>query len=191
MDLAYPPEVEALRTQVRSFLDRRIVPRIGEWHQEVSQGQYPVSFIEMLKTEARSEGLWNLFLPGLREDEPGTRLTNLQYAPLAEIMGRVAWASEVFNCNAPDTGNMELLHLAASPEQYQQWLAPGSEPVGHAYAGKGDTFPGELLAMAQRFPNARIVGAHWGGGLPFYAHMPEVREALANVWFDSAASPFL
>ena len=67
----------------------------------------------------------------------------------------------------------------------------GSEPVGHAYAGKGDTFPGELLAMAQRFPDARIVGAHWGGGLPFYAHMPEVREALANVWFDSAATPFL
>ena len=67
----------------------------------------------------------------------------------------------------------------------------GSEPVGHAYAGKGDTFPGELLALAQRFPAARIVGAHWGGGLPFYAHMPEVREALANVWFDSAATPFL
>ena len=124
MDFAYSPEVEALRTQVRSFLDRHIVPRIGQWQQEVSQGQYPVSFIEILKTEARSEGLWNLFLPGLREDEPGTRLTNLQYAPLAEIMGRVAWASEVFNCNAPDTGNMELLHLAASPEQYQEWLVP-------------------------------------------------------------------
>jgi predicted TIM-barrel fold metal-dependent hydrolase len=67
----------------------------------------------------------------------------------------------------------------------------GSEPVGHAYPGKGDTFPGELLALAQRFPEARIVGAHWGGGLPFYAHMPEVREALKNVWFDSAATPFL
>jgi predicted TIM-barrel fold metal-dependent hydrolase len=67
----------------------------------------------------------------------------------------------------------------------------GSEPVGHAYTGKGDTFPAELLAFAQRFPEARIVGAHWGGGLPFYAHMPEVREALRNVWFDSAATPFL
>ena len=66
-----------------------------------------------------------------------------------------------------------------------------SEPVGHAYAGKGDTHPKSLLALIQRFPQARIVGAHWGGGLPFYALMPEVREALANAYFDSATSPFL
>ena len=105
-------------------MDQHIVPRIGQWHQEVDQGRYPMSFMEELKSNARAEGLWNLFLPGLRDDEPGTRLTNLQYAPLAEIMGRVPWASEVFNCNAPDTGNMELLHLAASPEQYQEWLVP-------------------------------------------------------------------
>lgn len=67
----------------------------------------------------------------------------------------------------------------------------GSEPVGHAYAGKGDTHPQQLLALAERFPEALIVGAHWGGGLPFYGHMPEVRKAIQNVWFDSAASPFL
>jgi predicted TIM-barrel fold metal-dependent hydrolase len=67
----------------------------------------------------------------------------------------------------------------------------GSEPVGHEYAGKGDTHPGELLALATRFPDVRIVAAHWGGGLPFYAHIPEVREALANVYFDSAATPLL
>ena len=67
----------------------------------------------------------------------------------------------------------------------------GSEPVGHDYPGKGDTYPSELLALARRFPDVRIVGAHWGGGLPFYAHMPEVREAIRNVWFDSAATPFL
>ena len=80
--------------------------------------------IEPLKQQARAEGLWNLFLPGLREDEPGTRLTNLEYAPLAEIMGRVFWASEIFNCSAPDTGNMELLHLFATPEQREAWLVP-------------------------------------------------------------------
>jgi len=77
-----------------------------------------------LKRAARAEGLWNLFLPTLREDEPGTRLTNLEYAPLAEIMGRVAWASEVFNCSAPDTGNMELLHLFADAKQRAEWLLP-------------------------------------------------------------------
>jgi predicted TIM-barrel fold metal-dependent hydrolase len=66
-----------------------------------------------------------------------------------------------------------------------------SEPVGHAYAGKGTTHPQELLAFAERYPNASIVGAHWGGGLPFYTLMPEVRSALANVFFDSATSPFL
>ncbi|MCM3372905.1 acyl-CoA dehydrogenase family protein, partial [Bacillus velezensis] len=69
-------------------------------------------------------GLWNLFLPHLKDDEPGMGLTNLEYAPLAEIMGRVSWASEVFNCNAPDTGNMELLHMFATPEQREQWLLP-------------------------------------------------------------------
>ncbi|MCB2019874.1 MAG: acyl-CoA dehydrogenase family protein, partial [Burkholderiaceae bacterium] len=72
----------------------------------------------------RAAGLWNLFLPALRDDEPGTRLTNLDYAPLAEIMGRIPWASEVFNCSAPDTGNMELLHLFATPEQSARWLRP-------------------------------------------------------------------
>ena len=124
MDFSYGQKVEALRTQVRAFMDTHIVPRIAQWHEEVNAGQYPVSFMEELKERARDEGLWNLFLPHLREDEPGTRLTNLEYAPLAEIMGRVSWASEVFNCNAPDTGNMELLHMFATPAQREQWLKP-------------------------------------------------------------------
>jgi predicted TIM-barrel fold metal-dependent hydrolase len=67
----------------------------------------------------------------------------------------------------------------------------GSEPVGHSYAGKGDTHPQGLLEMIERFPGVRLVGAHWGGGLPFYALMPEVKEALSNTYFDSATSPFL
>ena len=124
MDFSYTSKVEDLRQRVQAFVDVHIVPRIGDWHREVDEGQLPVSFVEELKTSARSEGLWNLFLPGLRDDEPGTALTNLEYAPLAEIMGRVSWASEIFNCSAPDTGNMELLHLFATPEQYQEWLLP-------------------------------------------------------------------
>jgi acyl-CoA dehydrogenase len=124
MDFAYAPKVEALRRRVQDFMDAHIVPRMRQWNEEVRQGQYPVSFMEDLKAMAKSEGLWNLFLPGLRDDEPGTRLTNLEYAPLAEIMGRVGWAAEVFNCNAPDTGNMELLHMFATAEQKEAWLRP-------------------------------------------------------------------
>ncbi|RQP97705.1 acyl-CoA dehydrogenase family protein [Burkholderia stagnalis] len=124
MDFGYTPEVEELRGRLGAFMDEHIVPRIRQWHHEVHAGRYPVSFMEDLKARAKAEGLWNLFLPHLNASEPGMGLTNLEYAPLAEIMGRVSWASEVFNCNAPDTGNMELLHMFASPEQREQWLKP-------------------------------------------------------------------
>ncbi|MCQ4322888.1 acyl-CoA dehydrogenase family protein [Stutzerimonas stutzeri] len=124
MHFAYSPGVDALRRQLLAFMDQYIVPRIGAWHEEVAAGAYPVSFMDDLKALARSEGLWNLFLPSLGADEPGMGLSNLDYAPLAEIMGRVHWASEVFNCNAPDSGNMELLHMFATPEQRERWLKP-------------------------------------------------------------------
>lgn len=124
MNFAYSEQSLQLQARLNNFMDAHIVPRISQWQQEVSAGIYPVSFMEDLKALAKEEGLWNLFLPDLRDDEPGTRLTNLDYAPLAEIMGRVSWASEVFNCNAPDTGNMELLHLCATPEQRERWLLP-------------------------------------------------------------------
>ncbi|HYZ26895.1 MAG TPA: acyl-CoA dehydrogenase family protein [Geminicoccaceae bacterium] len=124
MEFAYSPRVEQLRTEISAFMDRHVVPRLADWQREVAAGAWPPSMIEPLKQQARAEGLWNLFLPGLQSDEPGTRLTNLEYAPLAEIMGRVFWASEIFNCSAPDTGNMELLHLFATPEQRERWLNP-------------------------------------------------------------------
>jgi acyl-CoA dehydrogenase len=124
MDFAYSPKVEELSRRLRGFMDEHVVPQIPAWQREVEAGAWPPSMIEPLKARARAEGLWNLFLPGLKEDEPGTRLSNLEYAPLAEIMGRVFWASEVFNCSAPDTGNMELLHLFATPAQRERWLNP-------------------------------------------------------------------
>jgi acyl-CoA dehydrogenase len=124
MDFAYSPKVEELRSRLLGFMDEHVVPQIPAWQREVEAGAWPPSMIEPLKARAKAEGLWNLFLPGLKEDEPGTRLANLEYAPLAEIMGRVFWASEIFNCSAPDTGNMELLHLFATPAQRERWLKP-------------------------------------------------------------------
>ncbi|MCH7627423.1 MAG: acyl-CoA dehydrogenase family protein [Proteobacteria bacterium] len=124
MDFEFSARVNALRQQVEEFLDRYMLPYNAQWHRETMAGRFPLDIMEPLKQIARSEGLWNLFLPALRDDEPGTRLTNLEYAPLAEIMGRLPWASEAFNCNAPDSGNIELLHLFATPEQRAQWLVP-------------------------------------------------------------------
>jgi len=124
MDFSYSEKTEQLRAQLSAFMDAHVMPRLAQWSEEVHSGQYPVSFMDDLKALAKSEGLWNLFLPHLRDDEPGTRLTNLEYAPLAEIMGRVPWSSEVFNCNAPDTGNMEVLHMFGSEAQKEQWLKP-------------------------------------------------------------------
>jgi acyl-CoA dehydrogenase len=124
VDFEYSPKVEELRARVREFMERYVLPANRSWQHEAESGRFPLQLVNDLKALARDEGLWNLFLPALREEEPGTRLTNLEYAPLAEIMGRIPWASEAFNCNAPDTGNMELLHLFATPAQYRQWLRP-------------------------------------------------------------------
>jgi acyl-CoA dehydrogenase len=124
MDFSYSPKCEAMRAQVRDFMDDHVMPRLGLARREADEGRCPLSFMDDLKALARSEGLWNLFLPGLHGDEPGQGLSNLDYAPVAEIMGRVDWASEAFNCSAPDTGNMELLHLFATPEQSERWLKP-------------------------------------------------------------------
>ena len=124
MDFAYSPRVEELHARLSAFMEMQILPANRRWLELAEGGVYPLEVIEPLKAEARAAGLWNLFLPGLRQDEPGTRLTNLEYAPLAEMMGRIPWAAEVFNCNAPDTGNMEILHLFATPEQRRQWLEP-------------------------------------------------------------------
>jgi acyl-CoA dehydrogenase len=124
MDFGYSDRAQAFRQRLDDFIDRYLLPYNAAWHQSVAQGIYPPPFVQDLKAMARSEGLWNLFLPGLRPDEPGTAMSNLDYAPLAESMGRLPWAAEVFNCSAPDTGNMELLHLFATPAQREQWLKP-------------------------------------------------------------------
>ena len=124
MDFTPSPLALQLRNRLQAFIDRYVLPYNAAWHAAVQAGDYPPPFLDDLKALAREEGLWNLFLPGLQADEPGTRLSNLDYAPLAEAMGTLPWAAEVFNCHAPDTGNMELLHRFATPAQRAQWLAP-------------------------------------------------------------------
>lgn len=124
MDFGYSQKVLDLQAKLGSFMENLVLSNNERWHREVEAGNYPLELIDELKAQAKASGLWNLFLPGLRDDEPGTRLTNLEYAPLAEIMGRVPWSAEVFNCSAPDTGNMEILHMFATPQQREQWLKP-------------------------------------------------------------------
>ena len=124
MDFALSPRTVALRAQLDRFMDDLVLPSLGDWHRYADSDVYPLDVLEPLKAAARALGLWNLFLPSLRDDQPGTRLGNLDYAPLAERMGRVPWAAEIFNCSAPDSGNMELLQLFASPAQRERWLDP-------------------------------------------------------------------
>lgn len=124
MEFEYTEKVKTLQGCLNNFMTRRVLPLNLEWCRRAERREHAMDLLEPLKSQAKEEWLWNLFLPGLREDEPGTRLTNLEYAPLAEIMGRLPWAPEIFNCNAPDTGNIELLHLFATPEQRQRWLVP-------------------------------------------------------------------
>ncbi|RQO81443.1 acyl-CoA dehydrogenase family protein [Acidovorax sp. FJL06] len=124
MDFAPSSLARELHERLTAFMDRYLLPYNAAWHAAVAAGDYPPPFLDDLKALALEEGLWNLFLPTLREDEPGTRLCNLDYAPLAEAMGRLPWAAEVFNCQAPDTGNIELLHRFATPAQRARWLQP-------------------------------------------------------------------
>lgn len=122
MDFEHSTRSIALRRQLDAFMADHVLPAEALYESQLraaSTGQAP-AILHGLKQRARAEGLWNLFLPGRH----GAGLSNLDYAPLAEAMGRVHWASEVFNCSAPDTGNMEVLSLYGTPEQRERWLAP-------------------------------------------------------------------
>jgi acyl-CoA dehydrogenase len=123
MDFQFSNKVRVLQDRLTQFMDEHIYPLEPEYseHVEKAGGWTTPPVMDELKAKARAEGLWNLFLP---DDEHGAGLNNLEYAPLAEIMGRIAWASEVFNCSAPDTGNMEVLARYGSQEQQEQWLTP-------------------------------------------------------------------
>ena len=123
MDFDYSDKVEALRGRLMSFMNETVMPAEAQFHEQIEDGdrwQTP-PILNDLKSQARDAGLWNLFLP---ESERGAGLTNLEYAPLGEIMGRAHWAPEVFNCSAPDTGNMEVLERYGTDAHKARWLEP-------------------------------------------------------------------
>jgi acyl-CoA dehydrogenase len=119
----FSPKVRALEARLRAFMDEHIYPNESIYHRQIAAGDrwQPTAIIEELKPKARALGLWNLFLP---DQEYGAGLSNFEYAPLCEIMGRSLMAPEVFNCSAPDTGNMEVLARYGNQEQKERWLTP-------------------------------------------------------------------
>src|SRR5215813_1891147 len=123
MKFEHSPKVKELQKRVQDFSNEYIYPNEATFYNQIAQGDrwQPTAIVEELKERAKSVGLWNLFLP---ESEYGAGLTNLEYAPLCEIMGRSPMAPEVFNCSAPDTGNMEVLVRYGTPEQKERWLKP-------------------------------------------------------------------
>jgi acyl-CoA dehydrogenase len=134
VDFELTPRQAQFRDRVRAFIDSEIRPRQAESREQHSAGDrwQPIQLIEVLKSKAREAGLWNLFMPPapnvpMVDDSfafEGEQLTNLEYALCAEEMGHIPWASEAFNCSAPDTGNMEVLHRYGTSEQKERWLAP-------------------------------------------------------------------
>ncbi|MBK9706397.1 MAG: acyl-CoA dehydrogenase family protein [Acidobacteria bacterium] len=123
MEFEFSDKVKYLQKKLTAFMDEYIYPNEDKFYEQLNSGERwkVIPLIEELKVKAKAEGLWNLFLP---ESELGAGLTNLEYAPLCEIMGRVPWSAEVFNCSAPDTGNMEVIVRYGSEENKKQWLKP-------------------------------------------------------------------
>src|SRR5271165_119370 len=122
MDFEFSARTKDLQQRLQAFMDEHVYPNERRFDEEVQRNRWlPSKVIEDLKPKARADGLWNLFLP---DDAAGAGLTNLEYAPLCEIMGRSAMAPEIFNCSAPDTGNMEVLARYGTAEQKDRWLKP-------------------------------------------------------------------
>jgi acyl-CoA dehydrogenase len=174
MDFSYSQRTQELQGRLNAFMDEYIYPGEAKFAAEVEENRrkgnpwLPTETMEELKAKARQQGLWNLFLP---ESGYGAGLTNLDYAPLAEIMGRSPIASEAFNCSAPDTGNMEVLVRYGTPEQKQQWLVPLLE--GRIRSTFAMTEPGtassdatNIQARIERDGDEYVINSHkwWASG---------------------------
>jgi acyl-CoA dehydrogenase len=174
MDFSYSERTQELQAKINAFMDEYIYPSEAKFAAEVEENRrkgnpwVPTETMEELKRKARQQGLWNLFLP---DSEYGAGLTNLDYAPLAEIMGRSPIASEAFNCSAPDTGNMEVLVRYGTPEQKQQWLIPLLEGrIRSAFAmtepGTASSDATNIQARIQRDGDDYVINSHkwWASG---------------------------
>jgi acyl-CoA dehydrogenase len=153
MQFDFSPGVKELQQKLLAFFDEHIYPNEQTYIEQAAAGQRwkVIPIIEELKPKARAAGLWNLFLP---ESQYGAGLTNLEYAPLCEIMGRVIWSPEVFNCSAPDTGNMEVISRYGSEEQKERWLGPLLE--GRIRSCFGMTEPGVASSDATNIESAIV-----------------------------------
>ncbi|MET0377877.1 MAG: acyl-CoA dehydrogenase family protein, partial [Spongiibacteraceae bacterium] len=121
MDFEFSPRVQELQKQLNAFMEEHVYPNEQVFKEQVAKERWQEpAILTELKAKAKAQGLWNLFMPG--DHHGGIGLTNVEYAPLAEIMGRVFWAAECFNCSAPDTGNMEVFVKYATKEQQDKWL---------------------------------------------------------------------
>ncbi|MBT5604274.1 MAG: acyl-CoA dehydrogenase [Gammaproteobacteria bacterium] len=119
-----PQKAADIRSEVENFFNESILPNNQLWHEQNQQGQAIPDIEKTIRQKAKSLGLWNMALPHLSENEPGMQLTNLEFTGVAEVLGRLEWASRIFNCHAPDVPNMELLQLFGSDAQKEQWLQP-------------------------------------------------------------------
>jgi len=117
-----PDKAIQVRDEVETFFNARVLPNNKLWVEQARSGQSTPDIERQLRAEAKALGLWNMALPRLGDSEPGTKLSNLEFTGVAEVLGRLEWASRVFNCHAPDVPNMELLQLFATAQQREDWL---------------------------------------------------------------------
>lgn len=190
MDFSPSPKMQELQAKVTAFMEEYIYPNEAAVEEDVVDSGNPYhhsSILEDLKQRARAQGLWNLFLPDARY---GAGLTNLEYAPLSEIMGRSSIGSQVFNCSAPDTGNMEILAEFGTPEQQEQWLKPLLDgairscfSMTEPYTASSD--PTNLATRAVRDGDEYVItGRKW---FTSNAMHPNCRIAIAMVVTDPEA----
>ena len=160
-----PAKALEVGAELKRFFNQRVIPNHKLWLSQAKAGQAVPEIEQTLSSEAKKLGLWNMALPRLEDDEPGLRLSNLEFTAVAEVLGQLEWASRVFNCHAPDVPNMELLQLFATEEQKKQWLNPLLEgEIGSAFAmtepNVASSDPNNLETSIRRDGDEYVINGH-------------------------------